>query len=668
MVIRTRHLTVPVCSHSAQPRRVIEYMALAQEVQDAGREIAAANATDLPGLLNSAIQRFLGWPFKTASARVVDRDGTQTEDFASVVYAASEGGAAPDPKAIPADLAAIVIDATESQDLENFGAAYAHIAKAKSLKKTPGPQLKGTPSTTVTLGIIFAQRTALPLEVFAEELERLNAQTPSRMWPDMVVVASIGVINYAVQFPTESLSGDFLPPAEGALAKFTPPCYIVIVMKPLGVHTFNKMTAFLIAHLAIFSPGAKLPNWSHILDGTSARSVTISGYQYNVKGDLLPVPRQFYNDRYFPPPPLRIESRKGELLSTIQFLPWQDGGVVVLKGKLPLEGLMIFLGKEGLDRGGVVRRPPDVQISYVVPITLANFNEMLNRIQQQSNMVVRSGKGKWVIQKIADEGSTSPFIARLSMGIMLLRDVVYSDPVKRNEFDKPYEIVIGSLMNARTTAKEIAELWAEHARKVAAGEIAQIQGPTLHIDESIDKDLRKQAENFLNAAVRALKQGMQDLGNALQVNIGFMFTKQRAFEAGIAALHSTDPLLADYLRQTRTWAEPLLESRNAIEHKGWTLPRVTYIQTNNSVTAGEPQISSQPVTEFVKIMLDRLCCFVEEFTAHCLQRQMPAEITIAEIPPVTRLAEAPVRFTLTLGAGGLARWNIAYHTSSFEEI
>ena len=56
-----------------------------------------------------------------------------------------------------------------------------------------------------------------------------------------MVVASTGAVHYAVQFPGESLSGDFLPPAEGALAAFTPPMYIVIVMRPTGAYTFNKM-------------------------------------------------------------------------------------------------------------------------------------------------------------------------------------------------------------------------------------------------------------------------------------------------------------------------------------------------------------------------------------------------------------------------------------------
>ena len=54
----------------------------------------------------------------------------------------------------------------------------------------------------------------------------------------------------------------------------------------------------------------------------------------------------------------------------------------------------------------------------------------------------------------------------------------------------------------------------------------------------------------------------------------------------------------------------LVESRNAIEHTGWTLARVKYAHTGTGVTAAEPEISGQPVTEFVKFVLDRLCCYV----------------------------------------------------------
>ncbi len=71
-----------------------------------------------------------------------------------------------------------------------------------------------------------------------------------------------------------------------------------------------------------------------------------------------------------------------------------------------------------------------------------------------------------------------------------------------------------------------------------------------------------------------------------------------------------------------------------------------YAEVRGGIIAYEPSISGQPITQFVSFILDRLCWFVEEFTAHSLQRQMPAEITITEIPVGSRLAEAPKRFTL----------------------
>ena len=506
----------------------------------------------------------------------------------------------------------------------------------------------------------------MPLEVFAEEVDRLNAQTPSREWPDMIVIAGVGVINYAIQFPGEGLSGDFLPPQDGGVSSYTPPLYVVIVLRPVGEYWFNKMAAYLVAHLAIFSPGAKLPNFMHLLEGCSSMAVTCSGFQYNLKGALVPVPRHLYNDRYFPPRPLRIEDRKGKLLATIKFLPWQEGGAVMMTGKMPLEAIMVFLGKVGL-AGGVIR-PNETTISNVIPITAANFNEMLNRFQAQSNMVVKRDSGKWVIQKFADEGSTSPFMARLFMGIIRIRDIVYMEPAKREQFDKRYELVNTSLMNARATAKEIVDRWEEHARKCASGEVVKRQGQNVTIEVNVDKELRRDVETFLNAAVRTMKMGMQELATELKVNIGFLFKKQNAFDTGIAALSPTDPLLAEYLVQTRVWSERLVGARNAIEHEGWALPRVAYNVGASEVTVTEPQISGQSMTEFVNTMLDRMCCFVEEVTVHCLQGQTSPEITITEIPPSKRLAEAPERFMVTLRNGGRTPWRIAYHANGFQEV
>jgi hypothetical protein len=305
--------------------------------------------------------------------------------------------------------------------------------------------------------------------------------------------------------------------------------------------------------------------------------------------------------------------------------------------------------------------------SYVLPITQKHFNALLARIQNQSNMVVRLEEPKWTIQKVADEGTKSPFIARVFMGILKLRDAVNPDPAQRAKFDESYEVVLSALQTARKSAQNIVQLWQEHCRKITSGEVARLQGQMIHIDESIDAELRKEVESFVIAAGRTLKEGVQKVAAEAQIDVGFLFQKQSAFDARAVALEKTDCPLANYFRQTRAWSERLQQSRNDIEHKGWILPRVTYSRQGNMVTPAEPSIAGQHVGEFVKFMLDRVICFVEELAAHCLQKQMHPLITITEIPFVQRLEEAPERFRVTPSIGGEPAWEIAHHNSSFEE-
>lgn len=142
-------------------------------------------------------------------------------------------------------------------------------------------------------------RSDLTLEAIAEEMRRLNEQTPGRERPDMVVVASAGLIQYSAQFPGENVSGDFILPGEKL--SYAPPMYILMVMKPTGPFTLNRMLSFLVGHLATFSPGSRLPRFPDFVEGVPNNGMTLTGYQYNLAGDLVPVPRLFYNDRYLAP-------------------------------------------------------------------------------------------------------------------------------------------------------------------------------------------------------------------------------------------------------------------------------------------------------------------------------------------------------------------------------
>jgi hypothetical protein len=644
-------------------------MDASQEIYAAGQEIASASGSSPSAVLNRTLNRFLGWPFRAATGSACDHEGRKTERFASIVYTASEpDGPTETIVSVPADRLAAAIDVCEQLDLESFRAAYGRIVSAKTLKKTLPPRalVSGTPQTTTTLGIILATHSSLSLEELAKEFARLNRGTPSEHWPDMVAISSVGTINYVAHFPGQQALNDLLPPAQGALANYIPPIYVVLILKNSGMHTFNRVLGLLFGHLPFFSLGAKVPNFVEITREVPKIGMPWCGYQYNLKGKLLPVPRELYNDRYLPPRPFRIEDRKGNLLGALQFVPWQDGGVLILKGQIPLQRLIAMLGRGDL-RNARVSRIDERQISNVLPISQADFGELLGRIQRQSNVVVRTDPTELVLQKFADEGTSSPFIARLFLGVMQLRDAVFPDPTERQKFDKAYN-GFDTFLGIRNTAKNIVTMWKGHVDKVASGEIVVIRGSTIEINNSIDKELRKEVESFLNSSVRTLK-GMQNVAQLLKVNIGFLFKKPGAFAKGVSDLERTDPALAEYLRQSRAWSERLITIRNDVEHDGLALPRVAYSRADDGkIRMQEPQLSGQTVSEFVMTMLDRLSCFVEEVTVHCLQKQMPAGVDVTEIPLADRDGEeTAVRFRLMLTLGGRAPWAIAYHEEGFEQ-
>jgi len=99
------------------------------------------------------------------------------------------------------------------------------------------------------------------------------------------------------------------------------------------------------------------------------------------------------------------------------------------------------------------------------------------------------------------------------------------------------------------------------------------------------------------------------------------------------------------------------------------LPKFVYARNAaGGVQTTQPQASGQPVAEFVEYMLDRLSCFVEEVSAHCLQARMTAGISITELPVGQRVPEMPERFRLALANGGAPIWRISYSARKFEDV
>ena len=633
---------------------------MADEAHALGESFAAARGEAFAVELNASLNQLFGKAFTVAPGTMRSPGGDRSVRFPTTIRPA--GTDAPD-DVVASEACAAVIEIVDHLDAAGLKAAYERIAQAKALARGPSP---GDELVHSTLGVIYVHETDFALEGVAERVRELNEVTPSAEWTDRIIVAGVGTLEYGVQFPGEvKIGGSWLPPAKAALRGAVPAIYVIMAMRPTQARAFNMMLSFLAGHLAAFSRQPDIPPHVAFLDGLGSVAMPVGGYQYDLGGDLRLVPPDMQRGRLVPQLPLEIEDQAGKVLATVSFIPWQDGGAVFMEGAFPLPGLLA-LGDEPFRSAGVLTPTGGAQLSNVMPATAQMFGALLDRFQARSNLRIRRREHKWTVQKVADEGTSTPFVARLMLGVLGMRDMVYLSETPE-EFDRRYEVVSTALLGAREAMRQIETAWTGHTTRVNAGEIIERRGQVLHVHESVDRPLQREAESFLNSATRALKLGLQGLVEFIGLDIGFLFKKQATFEAGLQRLGQSDPLLADYLRLTRAWSEPLIEARNAIEHVGWSLPRVSYTQTPDGFRAAEPMVAGQPVTQFNRHMFDRLCCCIEDVVAHALSARLPEGMALTEIALADRTADAPERFALSVVVGGRLIWRLAYSQEPFDK-
>jgi hypothetical protein len=637
---------------------------ISAQLQSAAAQIVLDSrlpCSNVAGLLNGFFERYLGWPFRATHGRAYDSSGAESPEFGSLIYTSSQ-----DLARVPADALACAIETHHMLGLEELRASYDKIAKVKAMAKTPVPRTSSqTPIADATMGIIFAADSNVPLERLAEELGELNKGRSHNHWVDMVVILARGTINYGCQFPHKPL-GDFLPPAREGIMRA--PMYVHIVAKAHAPFCLNRMCALLFYYLYLFAPGTPLPPYKEILEGVPTTAMTIAPYQQNLSGQLVPVPLELQFNRFFLfPIGFSAVDGKGEELARVRYLPWQDGGVVRVTGKLPIEGILVFGGKEAISQP--VIKLDGEQFSGVIPMSGQQFIDMAERMARQShNIYIKPDpRPNWVVENRGNEGTSSPFIARMFLGICRLRDQALLDAKKRETFDIPFEALLTGLENIRIAAAEVVKLFKDHEQQVARGEKARIVDGIIQIESPIDRELRKCTDEVIGTAGRVMKDRMQAVLRAASLDIGFLYRQQSTFLNGIEHLRQKNPDLAAYLVQTRSkWFERVTNCRIALEHNTWMLPKVRYDAVGNSLRVIEPQVDGQLVTDFVTHVADRICCFAEDLIAHALQAQMPQSISVTEIPLADRKPEIVERFRPALLGGGTPIWKISYHESKFE--
>ena len=283
----------------------------------------------------------------------------------------------------------------------------------------------------------------------------------------------------------------------------------------------------------------------------------------------------------------------------------------------------------------------------------------------------------WTVLKAMDEGSAEPFIARLMIGILELRDHHIQARMQsqsqlepmRKEFDDLYGPVLDAMFVARKAAASIRDAVAQHQQKVRSGEIVGWQRNALEIHESINSQLQDDLGRFLNGAVRAIKL-LQPAAAHLGTDVGGLFVKDLNHEKRMRQLEAAGRSpLAEYLRRCRAeWSERLVKRRNSLEHEGWVLGSVTYVPSaDRTVTMAEPTIDSVGVSNWVTRQVAHVLAFVEEIMADAFANTLPGELTLVEIPAADRDLTQPRRFRLGFPAlENVVRWKLHYDSTGFK--
>jgi hypothetical protein len=550
--------------------------------------IPSDEAIPLQDAINQLLRPLIG-DFMAETAAIVDNGSNRTDVYSTIVH--NDGNSSRD-TGVRVDNVAAVVDCYEILTTEALHAAYQRIGAVKSLQRTdrPAPQDGDVHMTT---SIIVARDSGLTLEDIASEMSRLNATVPSHRWPDMVAVLSKGVVNYTALVPGSERNGDFLLPAEEISARSpAPSVFVQMTIRATAALTLNKVASLIMCRIAIFQPGIRIPNYQDLIKDIPRHGAVTATYQFNLANVLVEMTNDQIIASRLPRESFNIVSGK-QLLGSVQFQPWQDGGVFVVRGKFPLDLFLVFLNEivPGLSPTDMQYfRGSGVQVSYVLPINMRQFLQTLSIFQQRSsNISIQRETSKIVMEKIGDEGTTSPFVARLMLSIYRLRSAIYYEKSAQDRFDGMYEPVLSGLRSARESSKEISTRWESHRARVESGAVVTINGRAVQIGENINNALKRDLESFLNAAVRTIKHSMQALADHLDLDIGFLFQKGPSFQTGVARVRASDPVFADYLVGTRLWSEPLLLIRNdLLEHGTMPSPKVSYIVDNPPVRAEEP--------------------------------------------------------------------------------
>lgn len=565
---------------------------------------------------------------------------------------------------VSADAVAAIIEVKAVLNKSQLEEAFAKIEEVKRLGKRPISEMdqkatESTLTTTGTLGVILAFGTDITLTKLAEHCVELNEKYETAHRPDMIVVLDVGVINYTVQFAGSRNIGDLAVAADDEFV--IPPCYVFLVAREDGAFSLNRFFTHLLSHLALYPRRPSIPPFSVLLEGTSSVVHSLGTYQYNTERRLvryeLPSTKPSKQD-----PMIRIRDKKTkEELATMTYIPWQDGGVIRKKGKLPLIGLIVWFTKGEPPR---TMQVGDSELSMVMKVTRPEFEKWPATIERQSNMAATLElPPPFEAVDMQMEGTAEPFIARVFLGLMEMAMSRLPQPDK-NAFDERFGGTLSAALELRKTLVAIQRLMTSHKEALQKGTIVKRAQSDPLLTERIDGPLRSHIVRFLEMAdtvAENLPLTMKFFG----INIEHLIDREQRFAKDCERNEAKHPELVAYLRKLRPLLLDIVQQFQRMRVEGWNLANINYRFSDGVVSMVEPSIAGEPLTGYVQRVFSVLALAVEEVIMYGFQRGT-GPTAIVEIPLLQRNPVNAQRFKVGWRATE-GTWQLTWTGKSFYE-
>lgn len=257
-----------------------------------------------------------------------------------------------------------------------------------------------------------------------------------------------------------------------------------------------------------------------------------------------------------------------------------------------------------------------------------------------------------VLRKVKNTGTEDPFNARLMFGVFELRDKMVKNEQERLQFDKLYTPILETLEETQDAMNRLKSLITEHKIKVESGEIIEFQREIIQVNETIDRELKKNFKDFFVKGKRAVTL-MMPLFKSYEYSIGFLFDNEKKFAVGKKKFiekhkrekHSNFIKMIEVDRNS--WLSRFVKAREKVEHEGSSLSDIQYSkQPDGSVVALFPTINNTDIVTVLDYFWQNLFEFVEDCVVSLIDFRLEKPWMIIGVPKEKRDKSMPLKYKI----------------------